>query len=94
MTNKVSQSVLPGATRKECREAQIGEQIKASLSELFANGFWYCRGCDSRCERVEGENGQPSHCDHCGSPNIVWNPPIWTRDVDVHDTQLIHPGEL
>jgi hypothetical protein len=93
---KTTQSVLPAATPKKCREEKIGEQIKAKLSELFKDGFWFCQGCESRCERIEGENGQPSHCDQCGSYRIKWNAPAWAGAIDntVHDTQLIHPGEL
>jgi hypothetical protein len=81
--------VLPGATRKQCRESQIGAKIKAKLSSLFKNGYWFCFDCETSCERVEGEQGQPDHCDRCGSHRIRWNAPIWTQD-----TQLIHPGEL
>jgi len=90
------QSVLPAATRKECRESEIGQKIKAKLTEIFKNGFWFCLDCQSRCERMEDEHGQPAHCDLCGSPRLQWNPPLWTALVDnaVQDTQLIHPGEL
>jgi hypothetical protein len=93
---KTTQSVLPGAIRKACREAQIAAKLKSSLAETFKNGFWYCQACESRCERVEGENGQPSHCDRCGDHHIKWNPPLWSALIDntVGDTQLIHPGEL
>lgn len=94
MTTKTYQSVLPGATRKECQMEAIGRKIKAKLAEVFKNGFWYCKDHQGMCERVEGENGQPSHCDECGSHRIEWNPPIWTAAAEVHDTQLIHPGEL
>lgn len=91
---KTTQSVLPAATRKKCREQEIGAEIKAKLTDVFSNGFWFCLDHDGRCERVEGENGQPSHCDECGSPRIKWNPPIWTAQIPVADTQLIHPGDL
>jgi hypothetical protein len=93
---KISQKTLPVATVKNCRESEIGQRIKASLSDLFQNGYWFCRDCDAKCERVEGENGQPSHCDRCGSARIKWNPPLWSALVDgaVQDTELIHPREL
>jgi hypothetical protein len=91
---KVSQSVLPRATRKECVENKIASIIRRKIAETFKNGFWYCLGCESRCERIEGENGQPSHCDQCGSYRIRWNAPAWTDSVPVQDTKLIHPGEL
>jgi len=95
MTTKTTQSVLPAATPKKCRgEKEIGAQIKAKLSELFKDGYWFCLGCESRCERIEGENGQPSYCDQCGSHRIKWNAPVWTDRIPVQDTQLINPGEL
>jgi hypothetical protein len=84
---KTYQSVLPGATRKDCkpeRERKIGAQIKLRLFKAFSNGFWFCHDCQTSCERVEGENGQPSHCDRCGSPQIDWNKPAW----------LLEPGDL
>jgi hypothetical protein len=96
MTTKTYQSVLPAATPKKCREEKTKAQIESKLSDIFKNGFWYCLDCEGRCERIEGEQGQPSHCDKCGSPRIRWNEPIWTALIDntVHDTDLIHPGEL
>jgi hypothetical protein len=84
---KTYQSVLPAATRKApCKldRTVISNQIRIGLADVFSNGFWYCDTCESRCERVEGENGQPSHCDRCGSPQIDWNKPAW----------LLEPGDL
>jgi hypothetical protein len=89
---KTYQSVLPAATRKDCRERKIGAEIKETLSSAFANGFWFCNDCQSRCERIEGENGQPSHCDRCSSPRIEWHPPLWAAVID--DSKLLHPEDL
>jgi uncharacterized paraquat-inducible protein A len=92
---KTTQSVLPAATLKKCRtEKEIGAQIKANLTRMFKNGFWYCCDCETRCEMVEGEHGQPNHCDRCGSHKITWEAPAWSESIPVQDTQLIHPREL
>ena len=79
---KVYQSVLPAASRRECeaestRDFRIARKLKSQLSQIFRDGFWYCNSCESRCERIEDENGQPAHCDKCGSPRIDWNRPTW-----------------
>jgi len=93
---KTTQSVLPAATPKKCREEETKNFILGKLTEIFKNGFWFCQDCQSRCERIEGEHGQPDHCDRCRSHRIKWNPPLWSHMVDdrVADTQLIHPHEL
>jgi hypothetical protein len=79
---KTYHSVLPAATRRSCqaevtRDAQEARQFKARLTAIFANGFWYCFDCQAVCERIEGEQGQPSHCDRCGSTRIEYNAPAW-----------------
>jgi hypothetical protein len=38
--------------------------------EHLKEGAWFCADCERRCERVEGENGQPAHCHRCGSHRI------------------------
>jgi hypothetical protein len=40
-----------------------------------ASGFWFCRDCQARCEREEGEQGQPAHCSRCRSHRIQYFPP-------------------
>jgi hypothetical protein len=82
---KTYQSVLPAASRRECgaertRERHLAREIKGRLAQIFADGFHYCHDCQARCERIEGENGQPSRCDRCGSPKIDWNPPLWLSE--------------
>lgn len=89
---KTYQSKLPAATRKDCRLEAIGRKLRAKLSEIFRNGFWFCLDCEKQCERVEGEQGRPDHCDQCGSHRIQWNPPAWSDQIQ--DTKIIHPGEL
>ena len=86
---KTYQSVLPAATRKECqadrtRERHLARETESRIADVFTNGFWYCHSHEGRCERVEGENGQPSSCDVCGSPRIEWNRPVW----------LLEPADL
>jgi ribosomal protein L37AE/L43A len=86
---KTYQSVLPAASRRECqadrtRERHLGRQMKSSLLQIFSNGFWFCQDCQARCERIEGENGQPHSCDRCNSPRIEYVQPAW----------LIEPGDL
>src|SRR6185369_13982280 len=44
--------------------------IGRRLSELATNGFWYCISCESVCDRIEGENGQPARCSKCSSHRI------------------------
>jgi transcription initiation factor IIE alpha subunit len=76
---KTSMSVLPAATRKECRKTKIHSlirKLKDSLEKSLNHGFWFCQACEARCERIEGEQGQPAHCDLCGSHRIEYLPPI------------------
>jgi hypothetical protein len=54
----------------------LAEKMKRKLESVFLHGFWYCHDCERMIERIEGEQGQPAHCSHCGSPRIDWNPPI------------------
>jgi hypothetical protein len=51
-------------------------QLKQSIESVFNNGFWYCQDGDHLCEREEGEQGQPAHCNRCGSHRITWFPPV------------------
>ena len=81
---KTYQSVLPASSRRECqaeatRQRHLAE-LKSNLAKIFADGFWFCHDCDTKCERIEGEQGQPAHCDRCGSARIDWNPPIWLAE--------------
>ena len=39
------------------------------------SGFWFCADCQDITERIEGEQGQPAHCERCGGHRITWNPP-------------------
>lgn len=84
---KVYQSVLPAATRKSCNE--LARELKANIEAVLMTGFWYCNGCEARCEREEGEQGQPAHCERCGSMRIEYCPPI-----TVPDRQFIEPEDL
>jgi len=54
----------------------LADQIKRNIAEVLASGFWFCKDCDCICERIEGEQGQPAHCNRCCSPRIEWNPPV------------------
>jgi len=86
---KTYQSVLPGAIRRLCSadrtiERHRARENKEKLLQIFSNGFWFCPDCQARCERVEGENGQPSGCDRCSSPRIEYVQPTW----------LMEPGDL
>lgn len=54
----------------------IRDQLKRNIESVLMNGFWFCADCDCMCERIEGENGQPAHCDRCGGHRIAYNPPV------------------
>ena len=60
----------------------IGRRIKDSIASVLRDGFWFCNSCMARCEREEGEQGQPAHCGNCGSHDIQWNPPALQRAMD------------
>jgi len=84
---KTYQSVLPAASRRDCqadrtRERHLARAIKSNLLQVFTNGFWYCNDCEARCERIEGENGQPSCCDRCGSTHIEYFRPTWLTEPE------------
>ena len=54
----------------------LAHQLQRRIEHVLMEGFWFCTDCDAMCDRIEGENGQPAHCDRCHGPHIVWNPPI------------------
>ena len=58
----------------------MAREIKGRLEKIFSNGFWFCYDCEARCERVDGEQGQPAHCDRCSSPRLEWIPPVWLTE--------------
>jgi len=68
-----TQSTLPGVRCRELHETR--RRILRRLYHKFKNGFWYCNDCESTTEREEGEQGQPAHCEKCGSHRIEWNQP-------------------
>jgi hypothetical protein len=49
-------------------------ELKDNISTVIISGFWFCHRCEGRCERDEGENGQPAHCAKCGSADIQYFP--------------------
>jgi hypothetical protein len=55
---------------------QLAHQLQRSIETVLMAGFWFCHDCDCMCERIEGEQGMPAHCDRCGGHRIEWNPPI------------------
>lgn len=86
---KMYQATLPMTTRKLkpfkplppsgprlMTTDQLAQKLKRSIHQIFENGFWFCNDCDCICERIEGEQGQPAHCNRCGGHRIEWNPPI------------------
>jgi hypothetical protein len=54
----------------------LAGKLRRKIETVLAEGFWYCTDCDARCDRIEGEQGQPAHCQRCGSAHIFWNPPV------------------
>lgn len=65
-------------------------RILSRLKRVFREGFWYCHHCEATCEREEGEQGQPAHCERCCSPRIEWCPPR----LRIADTELLQPEDL
>ena len=57
----------------------LAHNLKRSVEYALMFGFWECRACGCKCERVEGEQGQPATSDCCHSPRLVWNPPLPLR---------------
>lgn len=55
---------------------QLAHDLQRRIETVLMAGFWFCRDCDCMCERIEGEQGQPAHCDRCGGHRIEWNPPV------------------
>ena len=54
----------------------LARSLRHRIEFVLLSGFWFCRDCDGMCERIEGEQGMPAHCDRCGSYRIEWNPPV------------------
>lgn len=70
--------------------AQVGEALRAKLTDAFKNGYWFCLNCQRLTERIEPDNGQPAFCARCRSPRLEYHPPIFMRD----GCELLHPGQL
>jgi len=49
------------------------------LLSLQSGGYW-CDDCEHETERVEGEQGQPAHCQRCQSHRIEYQPPIARKE--------------
>ncbi|MGB7767415.1 MAG: hypothetical protein WBN22_00980 [Verrucomicrobiia bacterium] len=60
-------------------QSALSHRIKRFIEDVLLDGYWFCNSCDMRCERLEGEQGQPAHCHRCNSPRIEWIPPIDQR---------------
>jgi rubrerythrin len=54
----------------------LADKLSRFFKDAALYGFWFCKSCDAPCERIEGEQGQPAHCDKCGSPRISWTQPM------------------
>jgi hypothetical protein len=54
----------------------LAHNLQRSVEQALMFGFWSCGSCNCKCERVEGEQGQPAHSNCCQSPRLTWNPPI------------------
>lgn len=83
------QTVLPGATRIECKERVLRERLKEAFRQALTNGYWWCNVCECICERIEGEQGEPAHCHRCGSHRIEFQ-----KAILVSDTDLLDPEDL
>ncbi|MGO8839486.1 MAG: hypothetical protein ACLP7I_12145 [Limisphaerales bacterium] len=57
----------------------LAHNLQRNVEHALMFGFWSCRACGCKCERVEGEHGQPATSDCCHSPRLVWNPPLPVR---------------
>jgi len=69
------------AREMESRQrAQLGRELKARVTILLTEGFWFCNACEHTCERIEGEHGQPAHCKHCGSAKLEYYPPAYNAE--------------
>jgi hypothetical protein len=90
---KANQSLLLEAIQNGETKTQMQGRLASAMWGRFKNalrsGFWFCDDCQTSCERIEDDHGQPAHCHRCGSHRIAWTAPII-----VEDTELIHPGEL
>lgn len=58
----------------------VRRRLQARLTlALERGGGWWCYDCESECERMEGEQGQPATCGRCGSHRIQYQPPIYDK---------------
>jgi hypothetical protein len=61
---------------KPASDGQIRRRILSRLLLALENGGWWCRDCERATDRVEGEQGQPAHCERCLSHRIEYQPPV------------------
>lgn len=76
MKQVITELIEPGDLQEKtpAPNQAVRRRLLARLVHAL-EGFWWCRDCDSPTERVEGEQGQPSHCARCGSHRISYEQP-------------------
>jgi uncharacterized paraquat-inducible protein A len=65
----------------EAKADEIRQKLHCKISDVINNGSWLCNDCDSFCDRIEGENGQPAHCHRCGGYRLKFVPPLKKEGV-------------
>jgi uncharacterized paraquat-inducible protein A len=60
----------PGLEEMEAKGDQIREKVRRKIDQVISSGTWCCKDCDSFCDRIEDDHGQPAKCDRCGSHRI------------------------
>lgn len=71
----------PGVKDMEKTAEAIRQKLHRQITDVLNNGSWQCDDCDSFCDRIEGEHGQPAHCHRCGSHRIKFVPPLKKEGV-------------
>jgi hypothetical protein len=72
--------VPPGVVEMEAIGEEIRQKLREKIDEILFCGSWFCNDCKRFCERIEGEQGQPAHCDKCGSHRITFLEPLKQKE--------------
>ncbi|MGH7979970.1 MAG: hypothetical protein ACREE6_11395 [Limisphaerales bacterium] len=66
----------PGVEEMEAKADQIREKLRRKIDAILLYGAWHCHDCDSFCERIEDDHGQPAHCHRCRSHKLYLVGPL------------------
>jgi DNA-directed RNA polymerase subunit RPC12/RpoP len=70
-------------TKKAASRFTLSRPVaKTLLLSALSGPYWFCADCEKVTEREEGEQGQPAHCQRCGSHRIQFQPAVFQKPYE------------